>query len=58
VSVVLAALQHFYAAEFPSEFIFAPCGSMKVEATSTADFLLRAARLLSNKPLQRTGTPQ
>ena len=58
VSVVLVALQRFYGAEFPSEFIFAPCGSMKVEATSTAGFLLKAARLPSNKPLQRTGTPQ
>jgi hypothetical protein len=55
VSVVLAALHRVHGEEFPKQFIFAPCGSMKVGATSTDDFLLRAAQLPSNKALQTDG---
>ena len=52
VAIVLGALQRAHKKEFPEEFIFAPCGSMKVGASSTEEFLLRAASVPSNKALR------
>jgi hypothetical protein len=55
VSVVLGALQRTHKETFPKEFIFAPCGSMKVGASDTGGFLTRAASVPSNNVLQTDG---
>jgi len=55
VSVVLAALHDAHPDEFPREFIYGPCGAMRVRATATDAFLRRAAALPSNKALQADG---
>lgn len=55
VSIVLRALQRARKETFPTEFIFAPCGSMKVRAIDTGEFLTRAASVPSNKALQTAG---
>jgi hypothetical protein len=55
VSVVLAALHAAHPEDFPREFIYGPCGAMRVRATPTDAFLRRAAALPSNKALQTDG---
>jgi hypothetical protein len=49
VSVVLAALHDARPSDFPREFIYGPCGAMRVRATATDAFLRTAAKLPSRK---------